>query len=88
MRGLGSGRQFSDSAYDTQRQIAATAITAPAQRTTGNLDPTAKQHVVDLLFQQVQRTGATLVMVTHDTEIAGQFSRVIDCREFSAGGAQ
>ena len=59
-----------------------------ADEPTGNLDPTAKQHVVDLLFQQVQRTGATLLMVTHDTEIAGQFSRVIDCREFSAGGAR
>jgi ABC-type lipoprotein export system ATPase subunit len=58
-----------------------------ADEPTGNLDPTAKQHVVDLLFQQVQRTGGTLVMVTHDTEIAGRFSRVINCREFSAGGA-
>jgi putative ABC transport system ATP-binding protein len=59
-----------------------------ADEPTGNLDPTAKQHVVDLLFQQVQRTGATLVMVTHDTEIAGRFPRVIDCRDFAAGGAR
>lgn len=59
-----------------------------ADEPTGNLDPTAKQHVVDLLFQQVGRTGATLVMVTHDMEIAGRFSRVIDCREFAAGGAR
>lgn len=59
-----------------------------ADEPTGNLDPTAKQHVVDLLFQQVQRTGATLLMVTHDTEIAAQFSRVIDCRDFAAGGAR
>jgi putative ABC transport system ATP-binding protein len=59
-----------------------------ADEPTGNLDPTTKQHVVDLLFQQVQRTKATLVMVTHDTDIAGRFSRVIDCREFGAGGAR
>jgi putative ABC transport system ATP-binding protein len=59
-----------------------------ADEPTGNLDPSAKQHVVDLLFQQVQRTGATLVMVTHDTEIAGRFPRVIDCHDFVGGGAQ
>lgn len=59
-----------------------------ADEPTGNLDPSAKQHVVDLLFEQVQRTGATLVMVTHDTEIAGRFPRVIDCHDFVGGGVQ
>lgn len=59
-----------------------------ADEPTGNLDPTAKQHVVDLLFQQVERTGATLLMVTHDTEIAARFPRVINCRVFAAGGAR
>jgi putative ABC transport system ATP-binding protein len=59
-----------------------------ADEPTGNLDPTAKQHVVDLLFQQVERTGATLVMVTHDMEIASRFPRVINCRDFVAGGAR
>jgi putative ABC transport system ATP-binding protein len=49
-----------------------------ADEPTGNLDPTAKQHVVDLLF----KLNTTLLMVTHDTEIAGRFQRVIDCREF------
>ena len=50
--------------------------------------PSAKQQVVDLLFQQVERTGATLLMVTHDTEIAARFPRVINCRDFAAGGAR
>jgi putative ABC transport system ATP-binding protein len=59
-----------------------------ADEPTGNLDPSAKQHVVDLLFQQVERTGATLLMVTHDTEIAARFPRVINCRDFAAGGAR
>jgi ABC-type lipoprotein export system ATPase subunit len=49
-----------------------------ADEPTGNLDPSAKQHAVDLLFKM----NATLLMVTHDTEIAGRFQRVIDCREF------
>lgn len=59
-----------------------------ADEPTGNLDPTAKQRMVDLLFEQVDRTGATLVMVTHDTEIAARFARVLDCRGFAAGGAR
>lgn len=58
-----------------------------ADEPTGNLDPSAKQRVVDLLFQQIERTGATLVMVTHDVEIAARFPRAINCRDFAAGGA-
>jgi len=59
-----------------------------ADEPTGNLDPSAKRHVVDLLFQQIERTGSTLLMVTHDTEIAARFARAIDCRDFAAGGAR
>jgi ABC-type lipoprotein export system ATPase subunit len=59
-----------------------------ADEPTGQLDPSAKGRVVDLLFQQVERSGATLVMVTHDTEVAGRFPRVINCREFAAGGSR
>jgi putative ABC transport system ATP-binding protein len=59
-----------------------------ADEPTGNLDPTAKQRMVDLLFEQVDRTGATLVMVTHDTELAARFPRVLNCREFAAGEVQ
>jgi len=59
-----------------------------ADEPTGNLDPSAKRHVVDLLFQQIERTGSTLLMVTHDTEIAARFPRVINCRDFTAGGAR
>ena len=57
-----------------------------ADEPTGNLDPSAKQRVVDLLFQQTERTGATLLMVTHDTELAARFPRVINCREFAGEG--
>jgi len=59
-----------------------------ADEPTGNLDPSAKQRVLDLLFQQIERTGATLVMVTHDPEIAARFPRVINCRDFAAEGAR
>lgn len=54
-----------------------------ADEPTGNLDPTSKQHVVDLLFDQSQRRGATLLMVTHDTEVAARFPRVLNCRDFA-----
>jgi ABC-type lipoprotein export system ATPase subunit len=57
-----------------------------ADEPTGNLDPSAKQRVVDLLFQQTERTGATLLMVTHDTELAARFPRVINCRDFAGEG--
>jgi ABC-type lipoprotein export system ATPase subunit len=59
-----------------------------ADEPTGNLDPGAKQRVVDLIFQQVERNRATLLMVTHDSEIAARFGRRVDCREFAAGGAR
>lgn len=59
-----------------------------ADEPTGNLDPSAKQRILDLLFQQVERTRATLLMVTHDTELAGRFPRVLNCREFAAGGTR
>ncbi len=58
-----------------------------ADEPTGNLDPTAKRQVVDLLFGRLDRTGGTLLMVTHDMEIAAHFPRIVDCRDFAAGGA-
>jgi len=54
-----------------------------ADEPTGNLDPTSKQRIVELLFEQSQRRGATLLMVTHDTEVAGRFPRVLNCRDFA-----
>jgi putative ABC transport system ATP-binding protein len=54
-----------------------------ADEPTGNLDPSAKQRVLDLLFGQCARGETTLLMVTHDTDIAARFPRVIDCREFA-----
>jgi ABC-type lipoprotein export system ATPase subunit len=59
-----------------------------ADEPTGNLDPSAKRCVVDILFDQTERTGAALLMVTHDMEIAARFPRVIDCRDLVSGGAR
>ena len=59
-----------------------------ADEPTGQLDPLAKEKILDMLLQQVDHSGATLLMVTHDTEIAGRFLRVINCRDYSVGGAR
>ena len=69
------------------RAMAADPRLVLADEPTGNLDPASKQRVVELLFEQSQRCGATLLMVTHDTEMAALFPRVVNCREFAAGGA-
>jgi putative ABC transport system ATP-binding protein len=49
---------------------------------TGNLDPTNKGHVLDILVDYVDRVGATLVTVTHDHEILARFDTVVDFRQF------
>ena len=51
---------------------------------TGNLDPANKQHVLDILVDYVEKTGATMVTVTHDHEILPRFDTVVDFRQFHA----
>jgi ABC-type lipoprotein export system ATPase subunit len=49
---------------------------------TGNLDPANKQHVLDILDDYVEKTGATMVAVTHDHEILSRFDSVVDFGQF------
>ena len=58
-----------------------------ADEPTCNLDPNNKGRVLDILFDYAQRTGATLVTVTHDQELVGRFRRVVDFREFHSDTA-
>ncbi len=53
-----------------------------ADEATGNLDPTNKIRILDLLFDSVAAHGATLVAVTHDHELLPRFDRVVDFQEF------
>jgi ABC-type lipoprotein export system ATPase subunit len=53
-----------------------------ADEPTGNLDPTNKGRVLDILFDYATRQGATLVTVTHDHDLLGRFGRVIDFKQF------
>ena len=51
---------------------------------TGNLDPANKQHVLDILFDYVHRTGATLLAVTHDHGLLDRFDEIFDVGRFHA----
>ncbi len=52
---------------------------------TGNLDPDATQTALDLLFEQAEQLGATVVVVTHNHAILDRFDRVLDVGEWSQG---
>ena len=53
-----------------------------ADEPTGNLDPTNKDHVLDILFGYTRSSDATLITVTHDHDLLDRFDRVIDFRDF------
>lgn len=52
---------------------------------TGSLDPTTGSQVLDLLFDERQRRGASLLMITHDHSLLPRFDRVWTTR-FAAPG--
>jgi len=49
-----------------------------ADEPTSALDADARHDFLALLFEEVQAVDATLVLVSHDRELAGVFDRVID----------
>jgi len=53
-----------------------------ADEPTGNLDPSNKDRVLDILFEYAAANGATLLTVTHDRDLLPRFGRVIDCKQF------
>ena len=66
-----------------QRVAAARAlIGAPdlivADEPTSSIDTDARSAFLRLLFAEIGRTGATLVFVSHDSGLAGQFDRTIE----------
>jgi putative ABC transport system ATP-binding protein len=52
-----------------------------ADEPTGNLDSTNGRQVLDLLLELNRREGTTLVLVTHDRELAGYATRVITLKD-------
>ena len=68
--------------------IARALVTSPklilADEPTGNLDPDTKEAALRLLFDQCRARSMTLLMVTHDHSILGQFEQVVDVSAFAA----
>ena len=48
-----------------------------ADEPTGNLDAVTGRRIADLLFNLNEESGTTLVLVTHDQQIAGRCSRTL-----------
>ena len=69
--------------------ICRTLVTGPdvvlADEPTGNLDPSNKDRVLDILFDHAQANQTTMVVVTHDHELLKRFDRVIEFSEFYNG---
>lgn len=75
---------YPDELSGGQRQrvaIARALITNPAiilaDEPTGNLDETTGQEVIDLLRQSAERFNQTIILVTHDMDIAREADRII-----------
>jgi len=56
-----------------------------ADEPTGNLDAASGQRIIDLLFGLRDRVGSTLLLVTHDQQLAARCDRVL---RLSAGRLQ
>ncbi len=57
-----------------------------ADEPTGNLDVQTGRSLLDLIFAQVEKTSATLLMVTHDPSLLANFDRTVDVRDLATGG--
>ena len=66
-----------------QQRVALARAFAPepslllADEPTGNLDHATGQHIVDLLFGLRERSGSTLLLITHDSGLAARCDRQI-----------
>lgn len=52
-----------------------------ADEPTGNLDTRTGAHIIDLLFQLNAERGTTLVLVTHDPQLASRCQRTLELEE-------
>jgi putative ABC transport system ATP-binding protein len=61
-----------------------------ADEPTGNLDLATGEQVMDLLFELKERTGATLLLITHDNTLAKRCDRTVNVADgrIVSGGAK
>ena len=57
-----------------------------ADEPTGSLDAATGYAIIDLMFEMNRRNGATLVLVTHDTELARALR--CDCHDRSRAAGE
>jgi putative ABC transport system ATP-binding protein len=57
-----------------------------ADEPTGNLDTATGARIIELLFELNRAQGATLVMVTHDNELAARCERVLTLQDGKLNG--
>jgi putative ABC transport system ATP-binding protein len=63
------------------RALASGAKILLADEPTGNLDQETGRAIIDLLFELKDREGATLLLVTHDKDLAKRCSRIVEVRD-------
>ncbi len=70
-----------------QQRVALARALAPrprilfADEPTGNLDATTGEGIVSLLFRRLAETDATLVLITHDRDLADRCDRIVTMRD-------
>lgn len=70
-----------------QQRVAIARAMAPepailfADEPTGNLDAATGHSIVELLFTRQQNAGTTLVLITHDIDLAARCSRIVEMRD-------
>jgi len=62
------------------RALAPAPLILAADEPTGNLDSETGAAIIELIFAQNARRGATLVLATHDASLAARCSRVVHMR--------
>lgn len=70
-----------------QQRVALARAVAPqpsllfADEPTGNLDGATGGHIIDLMFELHERFGMTLVLITHDRDLALRCQRVVEMKD-------
>lgn len=70
-----------------QQRVALARATAPspallfADEPTGNLDTKTGEHVIDIMFKLHSERAMTLILITHDLDLAARCDRIIEMRD-------